>query len=127
MFEAIASHDAMVELSGAMNVCREGQLTHLFFPGRVGQGYGPDWTLVFVFVVSPAPIGWLVGWLQPKKPKDAPKYMKKSVFGTEKTPGGRAQVLVASFKSKSRPWAPKIYTPFADLFSKKVPRPFSAT
>ena len=25
-------------------------LTHLFFPGRVGRGYGPDWTLV----VSPA-------------------------------------------------------------------------
>ena len=36
-------------------VCREGQLTHLFFPGRVGRGYGPDWTLVFV--VSPAPTG----------------------------------------------------------------------
>ena len=31
-------------------ICREGQLTHLFFPGRVGRGYGPDWTLV---VVSP--------------------------------------------------------------------------
>ena len=42
-------------------VCREGQLTHSFFPGRVGRGYGPDWTLVFV--VSLAPIGWLVGWL----------------------------------------------------------------
>ena len=33
-------------------ICREGQLTHLFFPGRVGRGYGPDWTLV----VSPAEI-----------------------------------------------------------------------
>ena len=33
-------------------ICREGQLTHLFFPGRVGRGYGPDWTLV---VVSPCP------------------------------------------------------------------------
>ena len=32
-------------------ICREGQLTHLFFPGRVGRGYGPDWTLA---VVSPA-------------------------------------------------------------------------
>ena len=31
------------------------------FPVRVGQGYGPDWTLV----VSPAP-SWLVGWLGPK-------------------------------------------------------------
>ena len=53
-------------------VCREGQLTHLFFPGRVGRGYGPDWTLV----VSPAPIGWLVG------------LDEKSIFGTEKTPEG---------------------------------------
>ena len=35
-------------------ICREGQLTHLFFPGRVGRGYGPDWTLVVVVVVSPA-------------------------------------------------------------------------
>ena len=38
-----------------LQICREGQLTHLFFPGRVGRGYGPDWTLVFV--VSPAPTG----------------------------------------------------------------------
>ena len=43
-----------------MYICREGQLTHLFFPGRVGRGYGPHWTLVFV--VSPAP-SWLVGWV----------------------------------------------------------------
>ena len=34
-------------------ICREGQLMHLFFPGRVGRGYGPDWTLAVV-VVSPA-------------------------------------------------------------------------
>ena len=33
-------------------VCGEGQITHLFFPGRVGRGYGPDWTLA---VVSPTP------------------------------------------------------------------------
>ena len=78
---------------------------------RLRRLAGPNWL-----------VGWLVGWfgwLQPKKPKDAPKYMKKSVLGTEKTPGGRAQVLVASFKSKSRPWAPKIYPPFADLFFQK--------
>ena len=31
-------------------ICREGQLTHLFFPGRVGRGYGPDWTVA----VSPS-------------------------------------------------------------------------
>ena len=34
-------------------ICREGQLTHLFFPGRVGRGYGPEWTLAVV--VSPCP------------------------------------------------------------------------
>ena len=37
----------------------------------------------------PQLVGWLVG------------LDEKSIFGTEKTPGGRAQVLVASFKSKS--------------------------
>ena len=40
-------------------ICREGQLTHLFFPGRVGRGYGPGWTVA----VLPALSGWLVGWL----------------------------------------------------------------
>ena len=40
----------------SMFVCREGHPTHLFFPGRVGRGYGPEWTLA---VVSPAQMCWL--------------------------------------------------------------------
>ena len=35
-----------------LHVCREGQLTHLFFPVRVGRGYGPGWTVAVV--VSPS-------------------------------------------------------------------------
>ena len=45
---------------GGCYVCREGQLTHFFFPGRVGRGYGSDWTLAVVVVVSPALSGWNV-------------------------------------------------------------------
>ena len=43
---------------------------------RLRRLAGPNWL-----------VGWF-GWLQPKNPKDASKYMKKSVFGTEKTPEG---------------------------------------
>ena len=92
-------------------ICREGQLTHLFFPGRVGQGYGPDWTLA----VSPDPC-WIVTRryfiikhlkspiLVGKKPRRACqsvatglwscfiiKRHKKSYFGGEKNPGGNAK------------------------------------
>ena len=47
-YKTIWSH--MNPFRSIRSICRDGQLTHLFFPGRVGRGYGPGWTLV---VVSP--------------------------------------------------------------------------
>ena len=98
----------MPKIRKQMLVCREGQLTHLFFPGCVGRGYGLEWTLVVV--VSP----WLrvggevYGFLKismffyknctfsiknhfvGERPRDAPNpkgehvVTKKSLFGRKK-------------------------------------------
>ena len=59
-----------------MYICREGQLTHLFFPGRVGRGYGPEWTLV---VVSPALMGLKVQNLNIFFPRRARKGLAPSL------------------------------------------------
>ena len=77
-------------------ICREGQLTHLFFPGRVGRGYGSEWTLV---VVSPALMGLKVQNLNTKTPLGARKGLAPSLKVQNlntKTPLGARKGLAPS-------------------------------
>ena len=82
-------------------ICREGQLTHLFFPGRVGRGYGSEWTLVVVVVVSPALMGLKVQNLNTKTPLGARKGLAPSLKVQNlntKTPLGARRGLAPSLK-----------------------------